>query len=108
MYAAMLHKIDAPYWRIVLFAVAANSSSVDAMVRSLRNLFAFVIDELRDMYWSAVADLFACSGVNGQAMSGQGSASQAVTGTLALDVYDSLNSQVALGDANVHVDAVLL
>ena len=72
MYAAMLHKIDAPYWRIVLFAVAANSSSVDAMVRSLRNLFAFVIDELRDMYWSAVADLFACSDVDEEALSGQG------------------------------------
>ena len=59
------------------------------------------------MYWSAVADHFACSDVNEEAMRGQGSVSRAVTGTLTLwVVHDSLNSQVAFRDANVHVDAV--
>ena len=42
-------------------------------------------------------------------MSGQSAVRQAITNTLALGVvYDSLNSQEALGDANVHVDAVVL
>ena len=41
-------------------------------------------------------------------MSGQGSVRQAITSTIPLgDVYDSLNSHVALGNANVHVDAVV-
>ena len=58
-----------------------------------------------------MADLFACSDMNEEAVSGQGSISQAITSLLALGlgvVCDSSNSQVALGDANVHVDAVLL
>ena len=56
-----------------------------------------------------MADLFACGDVDVECISGQGSVSQAMTSTLALGVvYDSLNSQVALGDANVHVDAVVL
>ena len=42
-------------------------------------------------------------------MSVQGLVSQAVTGTLTLRVvYNSLNTKVALGDANAHVDAVVL
>ena len=42
-------------------------------------------------------------------MSGQGSVSQAIIGTIALGVvYDSSNSQVALRDTNVHVDAIIL
>ena len=41
-------------------------------------------------------------------MSGQSSVSQAITGAIALGVvYDSLDSE-ALGDADVHVDAVAL
>ena len=56
-----------------------------------------------------MADLFACSYEDEEVMSGQGSVSQAITGSIALwVVYDSLNSQVAPGDANVHVDAVVL
>ena len=48
------------------------------------------------LYWSAVADLFACSGADEEAVSGQGSGSQAIACTLALEVvYVSLNSQVA-------------
>ena len=44
-----------------------------------------------------------------EVMSGQGSESQSVTGMIALGVvYDSLNSQVALGGANVYVDVVAL
>ena len=43
-----------------------------------------------------------------QVMTGQGSVSQAITGTIALGfVYDSLNSPVPFADANVHVDAVV-
>ena len=58
------------------------------------------------MYWSGVA-IFACSDDNEEDMLVQGSVSQAVTGTFALGVvYDSSNSQVALGDANARVDAV--
>ena len=54
-----------------------------------------------------MADLSACGDVHVECISGQGSVSQAMTSTLALGVvYDSLNSQVELGDANVHVDAV--
>ena len=42
-------------------------------------------------------------------MSGQGLVSQAQTGVFALWVVnDSLNSQEALGDADVHADAVVL
>ena len=58
------------------------------------------------MYWSAVADLFAYSDV--ETMSGQGLVHPATIGLLALGVYDSLNSQVALGDANVDVDDVVM
>ena len=44
-----------------------------------------------------------------EVVSGQGSASQAITGSVSLGVvYDSLISQVALGDANVHEDTVVL
>ena len=42
-------------------------------------------------------------------MSCQDSAVQAITATIVLGViYDSLNSHVALGDANVNMDAVVL
>ena len=62
--------------------------------------------EFTGMYWSGVA-IFACSDDNEEDMLVQGSVSQAVTGTFALGVvYDSSNSQVALGDANARVDAV--
>ena len=61
------------------------------------------------MCWAAVADLFACSDEDDSDMLGQGLVSQAVTGTFALGVvYDSSNSQVAVGDANVHVDVVVV
>ena len=44
-----------------------------------------------------------------EAMSGQGSVSQAVIGTFSLGVvYDSSSFQVVLRDANVYVDAVVL
>jgi hypothetical protein len=67
--------------------------------------------ELTGAYWSAVADLFAHKDymTTIEDMSGQGSVSQATSGALASGVVDtSLISQVALGDANVHVDAVVL
>ena len=56
-------------------------------------------------YWSPVADLFACSDDDDEEdLSGQGSISQATTGTSGQGVIpDSSNSQVALGDGNVHV-----
>jgi hypothetical protein len=61
--------------------------------------------ELTGVFWSAVADLFSCR--DSEEMSGQ--VCQATTGTFALgDGETSLTSQVALGDANVHVDAVVL
>ena len=49
--------------------------------------------------------------INGcvEVMSGQGSVSQVTTGMLALGVvYDSSSSHVALDDANVRVDAVVV
>lgn len=65
--------------------------------------------ELTGAYWSAVADLFACQNVDAEDKSGQGSVSQAMSGALESGVVvTSLISQVALGDANVHVDAVVL
>ena len=61
--------------------------------------------ECAGKYFSVVADLIGCSGKCEEVMSGQGSLIQAVTGTIALGVvYDSSNSQVALGDAKVHMD----
>ena len=56
------------------------------------------------MYWSAVDDLFVCGVVDVEAISGQRSTSQAVTGTLALGAgNDGLNFQVVVRAANVHV-----
>ena len=53
--------------------------------------------------------LFACSVLDQKAMSGQGLVSRARTGTFAPGVLNNnLNSQAALGDANFHVDAVVL
>ena len=44
------------------------------------------------MYWSALADLFACSDQDDKDMSGHGWVRQATTGTLDLGVvYDSSN-----------------
>jgi hypothetical protein len=63
--------------------------------------------ELMVSYWSAVAELLSCRWDGGEDTSGQ--AGQGEIGMFALgDVVDSLNTQVALGDANVHVDAVVL
>ena len=59
-------------------------------------------------YWSAVADLFASESEDEEDKSGQGSVSQATPGALDSGVVEtSLISQVVLGDANVHVDAVV-
>ena len=50
--------------------------------------------EIIGMYWSVVADLFACRDEDEEDMSGQGSVSQALQGTFAVSVvYDSFNSQ---------------
>jgi hypothetical protein len=63
--------------------------------------------ELTVSYWSAVAELLSCRLEGVEDSSGR--AGQDEIGIIALgDVVDSLNSQVALGDANVHVDAVVL
>ena len=60
------------------------------------------------MYWSAVADLYACSDEDGD-VSRQGSLTQATTGVSTLGIiYDCSNFQAALGDANAHADAVVL
>ena len=67
--------------------------------------------ELTGRFWSAVADLLSCrvqdddeEDVSGQVMVGQ-----AAPGTLASgNGNDNTDSQVVLGVANVHVDAVLL
>ena len=64
--------------------------------------------EFTGMYWSAVADPFACSDEDDEDMLGQSLVSQAIKGAFALvAVYDGSNSQVALGDANVCVDVVV-
>ena len=66
-------------------------------------------EEFACMYCWVVADFFACSDVHQDAMLGQGSVNQASTCMLALGfVCDIMNSQEALGDAYVHVDAVVL
>ena len=65
--------------------------------------------EFTGIYCSAVSDIFACSDEDEEVMSGHGSTSQVITCVIALGVVnDSSNSQVALGDANVHVHAVVL
>jgi hypothetical protein len=90
---------------VALAAKLENVMSVHLITEILTVDKEILPKELTGMYWSAVADLFACS--DGQdEVSGQGSVSQATSGTGI--VCDSLNSQVALGDANVHVDAVVL
>ena len=63
--------------------------------------------ELMGMYWLAVANIFACSVVHEEDVSGQGLMSQARTRTHDLGVFnDSTKSQVAFGD--VHADAVVI
>jgi hypothetical protein len=67
--------------------------------------------ELTGRYWSAVADLLSCrvQDEDDEDMSGQVMVSQAGPGTLASGGgNDNTNSQVVLGVANVHVDAVVL
>ena len=60
------------------------------------------------MYWSDVADLFACSDDDEEDMSGQGLVCQAITDILARgNVYDSSNFHVSFGDASIHEDAVV-
>ena len=67
--------------------------------------------ELTGRFWSAVADLLSCrvQDDDEEDMSGQVMVSQAAPGTLASDNgSDNTDSQVVLGVANVHEDAVLL
>ena len=67
--------------------------------------------ELTGHFWSAVADLLLCRvrGNGEEDMSGQAMVGLAGPGTLASgDSNDSTDSQVALGVANAHVDAVVL
>ena len=65
--------------------------------------------ELMGMYWLSVANLFACSVVDEEDVSGQGLVSQARTSIHARGVvYDSTKSKVAFGDVNVHVDALVV
>ena len=60
------------------------------------------------MYWSAVADLFACSDGDDKDIFGQASVSQASTFMFALDVaYDSSNSHVAFAGPMLIMDAVV-
>ena len=59
--------------------------------------------------WSAVADLLSCrlQDDGEEDMSGQAMVGQAVPGTLAIgNGNDNTYSQVALGVANAHVDAI--
>ena len=66
-----------------------------------------LLKELTGMYQSAVADLLACSDVD-ESYVRLGLVSQ-VKGMLALRVVTKrLNSEASLGDADVHVDAVVL
>ena len=56
-----------------------------------------------------MADILACSYEDEEIISIHDSASQAITGMIALGaVYDSTNPQVALIEVNVHMDAVVL
>ena len=67
--------------------------------------------ELTGRFWSAVADLLSCrvQDEDEEDMSDQAMVGQAGPGMLALgDGNDSTDSQVVVGVANVHVDAVLL
>ena len=67
--------------------------------------------ELTGCFWSAAADLLSCrvQDDDEEDMSGQGMVSQAGPGTLASgDGNGRTDSQVVLGVANVHVDAVVL
>ena len=67
--------------------------------------------ELTGRFWSAVAELLSCrvQDDDEEDMSGQAMVGQATPGTLALGYgYDNTDSQVVLGVANVHVDALLL
>ena len=67
--------------------------------------------ELTGKFWSAVADLLPCrvQDDDEEDMSGQDMVGQAVPGTLVSgNGNDNTDSQVVLGVANVHVDAVLL
>jgi hypothetical protein len=65
--------------------------------------------ELTVSYWSAVAELLSCRVDGSEDMSGQAGQEGDDMIVFGGDVdVDSLNSQVALGDANVHVDAVVL
>ena len=66
---------------------------------------------MTDRFWSAVADLLSCRMQDDgeKDMSGQAMVGQAGPGTLASgDGNDSIDSQVVLVVANVHVDAVVL
>ena len=67
--------------------------------------------ELTGRFWLAVADLLSCrvQDEDEEDMSDQAMVGQAGQGMLALgDGNDSTDSQVVIGVANVHVDAVLL
>lgn len=81
---------------------------VDLITEILTADKASIPKELTGAYWSAVADLLSCSSADDEDMSGQDGVSQDTTGTLASGIDVSSNSQVALGDAYVHVDAVVL
>ena len=62
--------------------------SADLITAILRVVKVAILEDFTGVYWSDVADLFACSVVDEEAMSGQVLVSQATTGTLALGVID--------------------
>ena len=70
-----------------------------------------LLNEYNRRFWSAMADLLSCrvQDDDEEDLSGQAMVGQAVPGTLASgNGNDNTDSQVVLGVANVHVDAVLL
>ena len=88
VFAAMQHTGAAVMQRNVV--VITQPAIVTAMQHTVVAAMHHTVVAVTRSYWSAVADLFACSVVNEDAMSCQGSVSHSMTGTLSLGVvYDS-------------------
>ena len=83
---------------------------VELLTKSLRVGCDDLPKELTVRSWSAVANLLSCRVQDdGEDISGQAMVGQADPGALASGyANDSTDSQVVLGVANVHVDAVVL
>ena len=78
--------------------------SADLITEILTADMVALPNEFTGMYWSALANIFACNDEDEAVMSGQGLGSQAINGTISPGiVYGSSTSRAALRDVHVNV-----